>query len=285
MRCKGTLLVVDLSNQVYKATASHQGLTSGTTFTGGLYGFLMAISSAVKETGADHILIGADARPYLRSKEYPQYKQLRKKDKSEQDELVLKAFQQSMGLVEKMLGILGIPVWRVPGFEYDDLVAHVVMKYRHRFELIVAHTNDSDIQQLLWTPGFAIFKGKKGGGIYRRKDFDVEWKGISPKDLPKALALTGTHNDIEGVHGLGPVTAIKAIKDPAKMREIRSKHGHIMDRNLPLITLPHPSFPFEAVPPLPARKGLNHRHLYKFCATYDIEVTKFMTDALDKVLT
>lgn len=154
-----TLLVVDLSNQVYKAVASHQGLTSKRVFTGGLYGFLVSLCVAIKETHAHEVVIGGDSRPYIRSRDYPMYKKLRAKDP---DDPILKAFQQSMGLVKDLCVELGLPIWMVPGFEYDDLIAHCIMKYRHRYGKIVAMSNDSDLYQLLWAKNFSIYKGKKG---------------------------------------------------------------------------------------------------------------------------
>lgn len=275
-----TLLVVDLSNQVYKAVASHQGLTSKRVFTGGLYGFLVSLCVAIKETHAHEVVIGGDSRPYIRSRDYPMYKKLRAKDP---DDPILKAFQQSMGLVKDLCVELGLPIWMVPGFEYDDLIAHCIMKYRHRYGKIVAMSNDSDLQQLLWAKNFSIYKGKKGG-FYGLSEFEKEWPGITPDQIPMAIAMMGSHNDVEGISGLGPKTAIKALRDPFKMREIRAKHAALIDRNLPLIQLPHAEFPYGQGIPKPFKAFDSPRSLYRFCGTYDITVESFMIKALEQVL-
>lgn len=276
------LLVVDLNNQVWRATSSHQGLTSGSTFTGGLYGFLISLCVAIKENKITRVVVGTDSKPYLRSEEYPAYKTLRKKDKDpEQAELMFAAFSQSLGLVKELCRICGFPIWEVPGFEYDDLVAHVVRKYGHRLDAVVALSNDSDIAQLLDNQHFSIYKGKQKGS-YRLKEFREEFPGIEPRDMPLMLAMAGTHNDIQGIFKVGPVAAIKAILDPARMQALRSKHAAIIDRNLPLIRLPHPKFPRELRIP-GHEKQLAQRDLYKFFGRYDIELTKYILDSLEAV--
>lgn len=277
------LLLVDLSNQVYKATSSHQGLTSGDVFTGGLFGFIVGLASAIKELRINHCVVAMDASPYRRSIDYPDYKKLRKKkEKTEHDELMLMAFRQSMKLAQDFCDVANLPLWRLDGFEFDDLCAHAVRKYGRRYGQIIGWTNDSDLFQLFDCPNFMIYKGKRQGGLYGRKQFDVEFKGLLPQEVPLFLSMTGTHNDIAGITNVGPTKALRALREPGYMRTLRESYGHIIDRNRPLIKLPHPEFPFDEDLPQPGR-GYRPRELYKFCSRYDIEVTKFITDALEAV--
>lgn len=283
-RHQETALCVDLSNQVYKAVAAYAGLTSGNTFTGGLYGFLLGVSRAIEEVGADRLIVGADTKPYIRAKEFPDYKGNRpslQKEMTEEDRLVLMARKQSLSLVEGLLNAIGIPVWRVAGFEYDDLVAHVVRKYRCRFAAVVAHSSDSDLYQLFYARNFYLHRGKKG--FYLRSNFRSDWKDTSPQDFIKALALMGTHNAVPGVHGIGPATAAKAVSDPKTWATYYAKHKAIVDRNLPLIELPHRKFPYEETLPVnvPVRDPV--RELYKYCGRYDIDVTRAMANAVEQV--
>lgn len=277
------LLLVDLSNQVYKAASSHQGLTSGDVFTGGLFGFIVGLASAIKELRINHVVVAMDSSPYLRSEAYPDYKKTRKKkEKTEQDELMLMAFRQSMKLVQDFCAVANIPTWRLDGFEFDDLCAHAVRKYCRRYERITGWTNDSDLYQLFDCQNFSVYKGKKQGGLYGRSEFEAEFPGLAPQDIPLFLSMTGTHNCIAGIVGVGPKSAMRALKEPGYMRTLREAHGHIIDRNLPLIKLPHPDFPFDLDLPQPGR-GYRPRDLYRFCSRYDIEVTKFITDSLEAV--
>ena len=65
------LVCVDLSYQVYRASAAHPMLTSRRVFTGGLYGFLQTFAKTVRETRATHVAFCQDCKPYRRSLEYP----------------------------------------------------------------------------------------------------------------------------------------------------------------------------------------------------------------------
>jgi 5'-3' exonuclease len=271
------LLAVDLSYQTYRAAAAHPMLTCGDVFTGGLYGFFQTLGKMVRETEATHLVFCQDRKPYLRSLTYPEYKQLRKKAA---DDEMLRRYTQSMKLVLEVLTKLRAPIWGLDGFESDDMIAHSVSKYWTRFDRIYAGSNDSDLFQWLNVPNFYIYT-KDIASCWTRARL---WKehGITPEQYMIATALTGTHNDIAGIAGVGPVTAIKAVRDPGLMRSMRDKHAALIDRNLALIKLPHPQFPAEErLPSFP--EGFNARDLYKLLGRYDIDVTAAMVNAFEQV--
>ena len=276
---RGVLLCIDLSNQCYKASAAYSTLTSEDRFTGGLYGFLTAVSKAIEVTGATRLIICEDRKPYRRSKLYPAYKELRKTTRD--PELYEKA-QLTIGLVKQLLAVTGWPLWSIDGFESDDLIAHAARKYRHRFDRIIGMSNDSDLFQLFQYDQFQLYRGKKG--LYTREDYDEEWLGLCPTLLVHALALIGTHNEVEGVKGIGPVTAREIVSHPFKLREARSRHAEVVERNLKLIELPHAEFPWEERLPAPTRP-YKERELLKFCGMYDITVTTKMSFAFAQVTT
>lgn len=271
------LLSVDLSYQVYRATAAHPMLTSRRTFTGGLYGFMTTFAKIVRETRATDVLICADRKPYIRSLEYPDYKQLRKKS---QDDDLLKMFNQSMALVTDCLRDAGLVIWGIDGFESDDLTGHVVTRHRNRFEKIYCASNDSDLYQLLWVPNFNIYSKSITDVMTGAKLMHSQ--GLTPDEYMLMTAITGTHNDIAGIDGVGPVTAKKAIRDPALMRKLRAQHGKMIDRNLGLIKLPHPMFPRStSLPEL--TKQFYFRDLYKSLGRFDIDVTGSMINAFEQL--
>lgn len=266
------LLLVDLSYQTYRAAAAHPNLSHEDVFTGGLYGFFGSFAKAVRETGATHAVGCLDMKPYLRSRDYPDYKKLRKGSANED----LRELQQgTLGLVIDLLGRLGVPVWGVPGFESDDLIAHCVVQHRSRFSMVYGQTNDSDLLQLLDKPNFALFTD----GIGNLKQLPA---GVSAVEHITMSALSGTHNDIAGIPGVGPVRALQAIRDPAVMRRYRAEHGDLIDRNVALIRLPHPELPRSL--PLPkAEPSCTRRDLYRWLAAYDIDCTGSMVNALDQL--
>lgn len=271
------LLCVDLSYQVYRAAAAHPMLSCREVFTGGLYGFLVTLAKTIRETHATHIAFCRDLKPYVRSKTYPEYKLLRK---AKQDDELKERHAESMVLVLEFLEAMSLPVWGIPGFESDDLIAHAALKYRHRFRRIYAASNDSDLYQLLWIPNVCVYT-KDAASIVTAYDLEQRWQ-ITPEQFMLATALQGTHNDIAGIPKVGEITARKAVKDPALLRKLRADHAAIIDRNLKLITLPHPEFPAETRLP-EYRGGFDQRLLYRFLARYEIDATASMVAGFEQL--
>lgn len=269
------LLCIDMSYQCYRAAASHPMLTSRRVFTGGLYGFWTTFGKIARETQATDVAFCQDVKPYKRSLAYPQYKQLRKKAA---DDDLLMMFSQSMKLILESMEESGLRVWGLPGYESDDLIGHCVMKYRHRFDRIYAASNDSDLWQLLWADSFRIYT-KDIANIISLKTLDA--MGITPEQHKLMVALMGSHNDVEGIAGVGEKRALAAVKDPALLRGYREKHGEMIDRNLELIQLPYDGFPRSAS--IPHHEGFNKRALYRFLGQYDIEITGSMSSAFDQI--
>jgi 5'-3' exonuclease len=270
------LLAVDVSNQVYKASAAHATLTSDGRFTGGLYGFIFAIQKAIMVCKATHVVLCTDTKPYLRSKLYPEYKSLRK---DSQDPDLVERYRESLPMIKHFAESIGWPMWSLPGFESDDLVAHCVTQHRHRYDRIIAMSNDSDLYQLFKYPQFAVYKGTKG--LYEREDYYKEFN-LDPAHIPRLLALTGTHNEVEGLRGVGPVNARRIVLDPKEYRNVRVKYADIIDRNIELITLPHKDFPkTEGIPK--AAKLFSERAFVRFCGQYDINITQAACQAFERI--
>jgi len=254
-------------------------LESRRVFTGGLYGFFTSFSKTVRETRATHVAFCLDMKPYVRSQEYPDYKQFRK---GNADPELLRRHRESLELIMDCLEDCGLSLWGVPGFESDDLIGHAVKVYRHRFDDIYAASNDSDLYQLFDAENFHVYSSDVRN-LWNGKRLAKE-HGVSPAEFMLSTALTGTHNDIEGIHKVGPVTALKAIRDPALMRKYRDSHGDLIDRNLKLIKLPHELFPRSERLPMHASGGFNPRRLYRFLGRYDIDVTNAMVSAIEQLL-
>ncbi len=271
------LLAVDLSYQAYRAAAAHPMLTCGRTFTGGVYGFLTTLAKQIRETKATDVIICRDMKPYRRSELYPEYKLLRKKNA---DDDLLKAYNQSVKLILDLNDeVLGLPVMAEDGFESDDCIGWLVHRRRHRYEVIYACSNDSDLFQLFWCDNFRVLRKDINDvmdGSKFAKQFDM-----TPDQFMLYSALQGTHNDIAGIAGVGPKKASDAIRMPNLMRAYREKHGAMIERNLQLIKLPHPEFPNARIPA--HDRQLDERALYRWCGRIDIDVTRSMLDSFTQV--
>lgn len=266
------LLLVDASYQIYRAAAAHPELSCAATgvFTGGIYGFMATLAKTIRETGATDCVAGLDSKPYLRSREYPQYKQVRKKAA---DPELKRLYDESEPHVHAFLRLIGVPLWSAPGFEFDDLAGAAVRWHRGRYDRIVAATNDDDLYQLFDCPTFSFYNST---GEVRAMPHDC-----TPAEFMLIKAMQGTHNDVEGIAGIGPVKAMQALRDPAKMRRLREDHGAVIDRNLGLMRLPHPLMPRVRVPGPTGR--FSQRDLYRWCAGFDIDTTMSMVNAFDQL--
>lgn len=274
---RDTLLTVDFSYQVYRATCANPNLTSDGVFTGGLYGFFMFLGKAVRETNATRMAICLDTKPYRRSITYPQYKQVRK---ARQDPETRERYEVSKRLVLEVLFAVGAPVYALEGFEADDFMAGIALRYRHRMERMYAATNDSDPWQLLWMDNFAIYKTDIEHLITAKTL--MRDHGLTPHQYMLATALQGTHNDVEGIPGVGEKTAISTVKDASKLRALRGKWAEVIDRNIDLIRLPHADLPASAcVLDAPAHR-FNPRDLYRALSVYDMDTTEWMVRAFEQ---
>lgn len=273
---KRVLLVVDFKNIIYRSTSTHASLFSGRTFTGGVYGFMVSVLRAVRDVGATSVVVATDAPPYLRKAQFAEYKGDRKR-KDPDDPMLMKA-AQSMPIAKDLLDVIDVPFWSLDGFEYDDLCAWAAAQYAHRFDRVVAMTNDSDLYQLFDLPNFVVYKGSEKG-LYGRAEFVAEHGELSRDQWVEVLSMTGTHNCVPGIEGVGPKTALKAIKDAVLMRKLLGAHEETIVRNRDLIRLPHPRFPSDPGMRL-RRHTVDLRDFMRFCNRYEIQVTQRMVEAL-----
>jgi len=196
------------------------------------------------------------------------------------EEMVIKV-KFTMGLVKEAMAVVGWPMWGVSGFESDDLIGLAATQYRHRYKQVVALSNDSDLHQLFHiNPNFAIYRGKKG--LYTKASYEKEWDGMPLEHLQLALALMGTHNEVQGVRGIGEVTARDIVAHPWKLRQAMDKHADIVQRNLELIALPHKDLPADTVIPDYTRKFVE-RDFLRFCGRYDINATSSMCEDFARI--
>ncbi len=235
---------------------------------------LSGLQKWIDGVNATHVIFCADVKPYVRLKQYPEYKAGRVND----EDLVEKKKVTETQFLE-LCKVMEWPVWGVTGFEYDDLVSVIAIHYRHRFKTITAVSNDSDLFQLFNWNGFQMWRGNKG--LYTKAEYSKDW-GMSYDDLILSLAIVGTHNSVSGVKGIGEVKVKKLIANPPALRTVLKDHKETIERNLSLIKLPHSEFPMdERMPKI--THPFDERKLYRYCGRYDINITKAMLDAFERL--
>lgn len=271
-----SLLLVDLSNQLYKACWSYQNLTHDGEFTGGLYGVLMRISSAIRYTGATRVILCTDRKPYVRAQDYPEYKAGRKRKPDARAEELGQAVAVARQQVLTAATAIGLPIWGLNGFEADDLAAHAVRHYRHRWHTLWSLSNDDDLHQLFTIRHFQVLastpdvQNPEGAKIHNSETFRLRLPGLRPDQYVEWLAMKGTHNDVEGIPGVGEKRALQALTThPDNLLAYRRQWGELIERNVGLITLPHPRFPRDTR--LPPFQPINLKNLLSVCDEFGFQ--------------
>ncbi len=179
---------------------------------GALYGFARALILILKKEKPDFIAVCFDSPgPTFRHEIYKEYKATRKKI----DEDLLVQLRAAPGLAEDM----GFPCLAYPGYEADDLMATMASRAEQEGIDAVLVTGDKDALQMV------------GGGVKVLRDVNKgEWMdasgvqkklGVSPSEVVDYLALIGDSSDnVPGVPGIGPVTAVKLIHQYGSLNQI-----------------------------------------------------------------
>ena len=197
------LYLVDGSSYIYRAYyAIRQQLTTHTGFpTKAIYGVTKMLMKVLREKDPKFIAILWDAKgPTFRHDLYEDYKANRP---PMPDDLTVQ-----IPYIRKVVEGLGLPQFEKVGYEADDIIATLVEKMPDSEILVV--TGDKDLSQLI-SNRVSIWDPMKDKFIDLAKFIDEF--GIEPAQLADVMALSGdTSDNIPGVPGIGPKTALKLIK-------------------------------------------------------------------------
>tara|TARA_Y100001968_G_scaffold211884_1_gene195016 strand:+ start:2995 stop:5994 length:3000 start_codon:yes stop_codon:yes gene_type:complete len=179
------------------------------------YGFLKSLLDNCKTLSPQGITIAFDtAEPTFRHKEDPNYKANR--------DVAPEVFFQDLEQLQKIIqNHLNISTCIAPGYEADDVLGTLANKAAEEGWQVRILTGDRDLFQLVDdSRDIAILY--MGGGPYGKsgspqliKEEGVNAKlGVSPDKVTDLKALTGDSSDnIPGVRGVGPKTAINLLKE------------------------------------------------------------------------
>jgi 5'-3' exonuclease len=112
-------------------------------------------------------------------------------------------------LAQDLLRADGWPVWAVPGFEADDIIASLVAQLPPTTSVLIV-SGDKDLLQLV-TDRVKV-KTPRQGEVYDEAAA-FEKFGVMPYQMRDYLALVGDASDnIQGLKGCGPVRAVQILK-------------------------------------------------------------------------
>ncbi|NMB81490.1 MAG: DNA polymerase I, partial [Ignavibacteria bacterium] len=207
---KKKFVIIDAMALAYKgyyAFISRPLSTSKGEPTSAVYGFISQLLKIIEDTKPDYIAVAFDSKEKtFRHDRYENYKSSRE----EMPEDMVPQLQR----IKEVIEAFKIPIYILPGYEADDLIGTAVKIAEKNGLLSYAITPDKDYIQLI-SPNIKIIKpGKSTDEIVMIDENKVrEEFGFEPKQMIDYLALVGdSSDDIPGVAGIGPKTAIPLIQ-------------------------------------------------------------------------
>ncbi len=207
---KPRLYLVDAHAYLHRAYHALPPLTNSKGEpVGALYGFARTLIQILKRDKPEALAVCFDAPgPTFRHKAYGPYKATRK----EIDGDLIAQLGQAQPLAEA----LGLACIEKPGFEADDIMATMARKAVQSGWDAVLVTGDKDALQLVGR-GVRVFNASKGLWM---DPAQVEEKfGVPPSAVRDYLAIVGDSADnVPGIKGVGPVGAVKLIKEYGSLK-------------------------------------------------------------------
>ena len=191
---KDKAFVIDGHNILYRAIYSYPDKYSAFSgkYIGGGYGFyfsLLKIKTMYPEYG---IYVCFDSDIGYKQKYYPEYK----KQRPPKSERFKTAFEENLSWCERLCTSLGIPVYRIPDIEGDDLIGSCVKRLLDSdYKDIVIYSQDGDFKQLL-SPRVRILQPKntfKQSDRLLDSDLALQEYGVS--SIEKILWYKALHGD------------------------------------------------------------------------------------------
>ena len=199
-----TLHILDASSFIYRSFFALPPLQTKDGFpTGAIYGFLRALLSIMKSERPEYLVVVFDhPAPTKRDKVYKEYKAGRP--------AMPDPLRAQIPVIKELLRLMGIPTLEVEGYEADDLIAILAEKFSKKGFKVKIYTPDKDILQLV--DGNVVVINPMNWEIFNREKVEEKF-GVPPEKVADYLALVGDKIDnIQGVKGVGPKTAVKLIE-------------------------------------------------------------------------
>jgi DNA polymerase-1 len=197
------LYLVDGNSYIYRAYYAIGELsTSKGIPTGAVFGFVTMLNRLKAEAKPDYLAICFDSKgPTLRHGGEVDYKKDRK---PMPDDLA-----SQMQTVKEVIGAYGIPVFHLSGYEADDIIATLAVRFKKQVDVYIA-SSDKDMLQLV-DKYVKIYNPQKDNKIIGEQQVFEKFQ-VSPNQITDLLALAGDSSDsIPGVPGIGPKTAAELL--------------------------------------------------------------------------
>ncbi len=205
-----------MAYRAYFAFITRPLVTSKGEITSAVYGFFNQLIKVFEDHKPDYIAVAFDSHEKtFRHEKYENYKSSRNKMPDDM-------FPQ-LERIREILSYLKIPLYIIPRFEADDIIGTAACEAKKIGLETFIITPDKDFNQLVNDKVKVIKPGGKTGEeivVYDTRRIKEEF-GFEPKQMIDYLALIGdSSDDIPGVAGIGPKTAIPLIQRYGSLENI-----------------------------------------------------------------
>ncbi len=215
------LLLIDgnsIMNRAFYGIAGNRVLTTKDgKYTNAVYGFLAIMFKIIEDVEPKYMAVTFDLRAKTHRHEmYEQYKANRHGMPNE--------LAEQMPLIKEVLGAMNIAIVEKAGYEGDDILGTLAKYAARRHTEVVILSGDRDTFQLT-SERIKVRIPRTKAGKTETEDYDKEKVrkeyGLNPTKLIEVKGLQGDSSDnIPGVPGIGPKTAITLIKKYKTLEEL-----------------------------------------------------------------
>jgi DNA polymerase-1 len=213
---KKVFMVIDGNSLLHRAFYAIPVLSNRKgVYTNAVYGFLNMLLKLINDYKPDSLAVAFDKKaPTFRHKAYEAYKGTRQKAP---EELV-----PQFDLIREALEHMGITIYEIDGYEADDILGTISKACGNPLQDILLVTGDKDALQLV-SDFTNVLLTKKGISVlhsYDEEEVKKEYE-LTPTQLIDMKGLMGDSSDnIPGVPGIGPKTAIKLLKEYGTLENV-----------------------------------------------------------------
>ena len=239
------LLLVDHNALLHRCRSAllrtgNRYTTADGTPTTGVFSYINCLLSIIKTQSPTHVVVCFDAGGNVRKEESDTYK-------ANRGPLDPDFITENQILKEEALYAMGIESIGLRGVEADDILytlSHVAQFGPGRFDEVIIATVDQDLLQCVTSRcAVLLWNGVKKQQMMWFDEVLDKW-GCGPDDIRYVKAISGDSSDnIIGVKGVGPKTAIKILEESGWLLDVACQHKKLKDHkelilsNLNLVVL------------------------------------------------
>ncbi len=222
---KKELYLLDASSYLYRAFHALPKFTTKEGFpTGAIYGFTRMLLSLLNKKNVKYMAVCFDSRgPTFRHRQFADYKKNRP---PMPDDLGLQ-----LPKINQIVDAFRLKCFRLDGYEADDLLATLALKFKNEFEKILIITSDKDMLQIVSDKINVLSSSQKENVLNPEKV--KEKLGVYPEKITDLLALIGDSVDnIPGISGIGEKTARVLLDEFGSLEDVLASADKIKDKKI-----------------------------------------------------